>query len=200
MARAASRGDYALKGLTLSAQQHAYAKEHLGASAQVAREDYRVQQGSYDHIVSIEMFEAVGKKYWPVYFRKIAELLGKGGRAVIQAITINEQDYPSYEKGGDFIRSFIFPGGMLPTPTIFAHQANLAGLQLTDCHTFGQDYVRTLGQWLATVEAKAAQIGALGLDDGFIRLWRLYLASCLAGFATERTNVMQVELRHLPSG
>ena len=197
MNRALERGDYEMKGLTLSSQQHAYAKERLKGSAQVAMEDYRIQEGAYDQIVSIEMFEAVGKKYWPVYFQKIAKLLNKGGQAVIQTITINEHDYPRYKRSGDFIRSFIFPGGMLPSSTLFARHANLSGLQLSQCHSFGQDYVRTLSQWLKNFDDKYDQVRALGFDDGFVRLWRLYLASCIAGFATERTNVMQVELTHM---
>ena len=142
------------------------------------------------------MFEAVGERFWPVYFDKIKSLLADNGRAVIQTITINEQDFPRYRTGGDFIRSYIFPGGMLPSPTRFYEEAEKAGLKVSDSFRFGQDYARTLDTWLENFEEKIGNIRAMGYDEGFIRLWRLYLASCAAGFRTNKTDVMQVELRH----
>jgi len=150
----------------------------------------------YDHIVSIEMFEAVGERYWATYFAKIKELLSRNGRALIQTITMNEKDFPRYRKGGDFIRSYIFPGGMLPSPSRFKEEAEKAGLRVCDQHQFGLDYARTLKIWLDQFDRKIDDVKALGYDDGFIRLWRFYLAACAAGFKTGRTDVMQVELRH----
>lgn len=194
--RAQTRGDFGLRGVTLSEEQHAYAQQRLGTSADIVLEDYRHQTGKFDNIVSIEMFEAVGERYWQTYFSKIGNLLNKNGKAVIQTITMNEQDFPRYRKGGDFIRSFIFPGGMLPSPTRFREEANQAGLKAGNEFYFGQDYARTLEQWLNDFDQKRDQIKALGFDDGFIRLWRFYLAACIAGFKTGRTDVMQVELSH----
>ena len=194
--RALESGDYAIKGLTISTEQHAYATKRLQNSATVALEDYRLQQGKYHNIVSIEMFEAVGEKYWPVYFSKLKSLLAEGGRALVQTITMGEKHFEAYRKGGDAIRTFIFPGGMLPTPKHFEQACSKAGLKLTDSFAFGQDYARTLEHWLAAFEARLAEVRVLGFDEKFIRMWRFYLTSCIASFQIGRTNVMQMELQH----
>lgn len=195
--RAMQRGDYDVKGITLSEEQHDYARNRLGSSANIALEDYRHQSGKFDSIVSIEMFEAVGEKYWPAYFGQVGNLLNKGGKAVIQTITMNEDGFDRYRRSGDFIRSYIFPGGMLPSPSRFEKEAQNAGLHAGDPFFFGQDYARTLEQWLTIFDSRKAEVKALGFDDGFIRLWRFYLAACIAGFKTGHTNVMQVELSHV---
>lgn len=194
--RALQQHDFELKGITISRAQHEYATQRLGSSAQIALEDYRHQQGKYDSIISIEMFEAVGEQYWPTYFAKMQSLLEAKGKAVVQTITMGEPYFDAYRKGGDMIRSFIFPGGMLPSPGRFTQEAAKAGLQVTDRFAFGADYARTLKQWLENFEAKLPQIRTLGFDEPFIRLWRFYLAVCIAGFATGRTDVMQMELQH----
>lgn len=194
--RAQGQGDYNLKGVTLSEEQHDYARKRLKNKANVALEDYRHQEGKYDNIVSIEMFEAVGERYWRTYFSKIGDLLNKNGKAVIQTITMNEKDFPRYRRGGDFIRSYIFPGGMLPSPSRFSAEANKIGLKSGNEYYFGQDYAHTLEHWLKDFDQKKDQVKALGFDDGFIRLWRFYLAACIAGFRTGKTDVMQVELSH----
>jgi cyclopropane-fatty-acyl-phospholipid synthase len=194
--RAITKGDYDIKGITLSEQQHDYAQNRLGQNATIALEDYRHQSGKFDNIISIEMFEAVGERYWPIYFGKIKDLLADKGTAVIQTITMNEHDFPRYRRGGDFIRSYIFPGGMLPSPSRFDEEAQKAGLKTGNHYQFGLDYARTLETWLASFDAKIDDIKALGYDDGFIRLWRFYLAACASGFRTGRTDVIQVELNH----
>jgi cyclopropane-fatty-acyl-phospholipid synthase len=195
--RALESKDYAIKGLTLSHEQHAYAQDRLrNKPAEIALEDYRIQNGKFDAIVSIEMFEAVGEKYWPVYFNKLKSLLASSGKAVVQTITIREEYFDSYRKGGDAIRTFIFPGGMLPSHTRFTEEAARAGLRLTDHFAFGQDYARTLERWLVGFEATLPEVKALGFDDKFIRMWRFYLTSCIASFRIGRTNVMQMELEH----
>jgi len=192
--RAVEKGDYGIKGITLSNEQHNYAAHRLGDNADIVLEDYRKQSGKFDHIVSIEMFEAVGEKYWPTYFKKLASLLEANGKAVVQSITIAERFFDEYRKSGDMIRSFIFPGGMLPSKELFKHHAEKAGLKLNDVHFFGQDYAKTLQTWLKNFDAAEDKILKLGLDDKFIRIWRLYLAYCYAGFAAERTDVGQFEL------
>ena len=194
--RAIDRGDFDIKGVTLSEEQHAYAQERLGQGANIALEDYRHQTGLYDRIISIEMFEAVGERYWSTYFEKVKALLTKDGKAVIQTITMNEDDFSSYRKGGDFIRSYIFPGGMLPSVSRFRQEAAKAGLKCDNEFMFGQDYGQTLEVWLHNFDTQKQKIQNLGFDDGFIRLWRFYLAACAAAFRTEQTNVMQVELAH----
>jgi cyclopropane-fatty-acyl-phospholipid synthase len=194
--RAISRGDFNIKGITLSEEQHAFAQARLGKNVHIALEDYRHQTGVYDRIISIEMFEAVGERFWPVYFQKLKELLAINGKAVVQTITINEKDFPTYRRGGDFIRSYIFPGGMLPSVSRFKQEAEKAGLKTHTPFMFGQDYARTLETWLESFDKQKKPIRALGFDEGFIRLWRFYLATCAAGFRVNKTDVMQMEISH----
>ena len=196
--RALQKGDYDIKGLTLSQAQHDFASERVGNNATIALEDYRHQQGLYDQIVSIEMFEAVGEKFWPVYFAKLKSLLADKGNALVQTITIADEFFESYRSGGDAIRTFIFPGGMLPSSEKFYTEAKNAGLQITDQFAFGQDYALTLRHWLENFEAKIKEVRAMGFDEKFIRMWRFYLTSCIAAFSHGRTNVVQWELRHAP--
>lgn len=194
--RATKTGDFNIKGITLSQQQHDYATRRVGDSATIALEDYRHQRGGYDHIISIEMFEAVGERFWPIYFQKLKSLLNRNGKAVIQTITIGDEHFERYRKGADMIRTFIFPGGMLPSPSRFKAEAEKYGLRVTDHFEFGMDYAVTLQHWLAAFESKKQQILALGFDQPFIRLWRFYLAGCISSFKAGQTSVMQVELQH----
>jgi cyclopropane-fatty-acyl-phospholipid synthase len=129
-------------------------------------------------------------------FQKCLLCLKEKGKAVVQTITIDEKHFDAYRKGGDLIRSFIFPGGMLPSPERFEYEANRAGLKVIDKFHFGMDYAKTLERWLKTFDEQVEKVKALGFDDKFIRIWRLYLASCIGSFAVDRTSVMQVELQH----
>jgi cyclopropane-fatty-acyl-phospholipid synthase len=194
--RALLKGDYELKGLTISEQQYRYAKNRLQGNAHIAMEDYRIQKGKYDQIVSIEMFEAVGEKFWGTYFSKIKALLAQKGKAIIQTITINDQYFERYRKSGDAIRTFIFPGGMLPSPEKFATASAKAGLIVTDKFAFGEHYALTMKHWLAAFEKNIEQIKALGFDEQFLRIWRFYLTFCIASFKSGRTSVMQIALEH----
>ncbi len=188
--------DYRLKGITLSNEQHDYAKVRLGERANIVLEDYRHQTGQYDNIVSIEMFEAVGEKFWPTYFEKLQSLLSQNGQAMIQTITINDEHFERYKKGGDMIRNYIFPGGMLPSPEKFKHNAEQSNLRVVDEFAFGQDYATTMLEWLNRFDENKQAILTLGYDEKFIRMWRFYLAVCYAAFKVERINVMHMELRH----
>ncbi|MFV0386531.1 class I SAM-dependent methyltransferase [Paracoccus sp. (in: a-proteobacteria)] len=194
--RALSRGDFAPKGLTLSVEQARYARGRLGKSAEIALQDYRDETGRFDHIVSIEMFEAVGERFWPSYFDALARALADRGRAMVQTITVADRYFERYRKSSDMIRSFIFPGGMLPSPAQFEAGARRAGLAVQDAFGFGPDYARTLREWLARFDARLPQIRDLGFDDGFIRVWRFYLAACAASFEVGRTDVIQYRLAH----
>jgi cyclopropane-fatty-acyl-phospholipid synthase len=197
--RAIKQKDHKVKGITISNSQYEYATKRLAnmqSNANIVIEDYRLQQGKFDNIVSIEMFEAVGEKYWSIYFEKIASLLKSKGKAIVQTITIKDEFFESYKKGGDLIRSFIFPGGMLPSPKRFEYEAKKAGLKITDQYFFGHDYSKTLSTWLEKFESQKRNVKALGFDEKFIRIWRMYLASCIASFNISRTNVMQVELEN----
>ncbi len=192
---ALSRGDYRIKGITLSDEQHAYARSRLGQRADIVLEDYRHQTGRYDALVSIEMFEAVGEKYWPTYFAKLRSLLKTKGRAVVQTITMSDRHFEAYRSGTDMIRRYIFPGGMLPSKSRFHDHAAQQGLRVNSWHAFGQDYAKTLSHWLDRFDAKTEEVKALGFDDAFVRLWRYYLSACIAGFRSGRTDVVQYELQ-----
>ncbi|MBC9246481.1 class I SAM-dependent methyltransferase [Paracoccus sp. 11-3] len=194
--RALERGDFAPKGLTLSHEQADYARERLGPHADIALQDYRDETSRYDHVVSIEMFEAVGERYWPTYFGKLAQVLSDKGRAMIQTITIADDLFNVYRRGPDMIRSFIFPGGMLPSPSRFEAEASRAGLRIEESFNFGFSYARTLREWLKRFDLCQVQVRAMGFDDEFIRVWRMYLAACAASFATGRTDVVQYQLSH----
>ncbi len=185
-----------VKGITISPAQYDYAKTRLNGAADIALEDYRHQQGKYDHIVSIEMFEAVGEAFWQTYFQKLKSLLTSNGTAVIQTITVDEKCFDLYRKSGDMIRTFIFPGGMLPSQTRFIQEAQKAGLNAGQPFKFGQDYAKTMMVWLKNFESNTPAIRALGFDEPFIRLWRFYLSTCIALFKHGRTDVMHVELAH----
>jgi cyclopropane-fatty-acyl-phospholipid synthase len=197
-AETAAQQGYGVHGITLSQEQHAYAAERLqtfGDAAQVALTDYRDQGGRFDHLVSIEMFEAVGERYWPTYFRKVASLLHSKGRAVVQTITIAEPYFERYRRGGDAIRAFIFPGGMLPSVSRFEAEARQSGLEVITAHPFGRDYAETLRRWQAAFDARAEKLLQMGYDAKFQRLWRFYLACCAASFQVGRTDVYQFTLR-----
>ncbi|MCW5624200.1 MAG: class I SAM-dependent methyltransferase [Burkholderiales bacterium] len=187
-------------GLTLSTEQLAFARERheragLSGKSRFELLDYRDAVGQYDYVVSIEMFEAVGERYWPAYFRTVHDRLMPGGRALIQTITIDDMLFPRYRIGTDFIQQFIFPGGMLPSPSVFRTLAQEAGLQEERCIAFGPDYAETLRRWRTAFNAHLPELDALGFDDRFVRLWNFYLAYCEAGFTAGTINVMQAELR-----
>ena len=152
-------------------------------------QDYRDIDGAFDRVVSIEMIEAVGEAYWPAYFGKIAQVLKPGGKALIQAITIEEARYDDYRARPDFIQRHIFPGGFLPTKTIIAEQASRAGLRLAHVECFGSSYARTLAEWRRRFDACWSEIAAKGFDERFRRLWTYYLSYCEAGFREQATDV-----------
>lgn len=186
-------------GITLSERQLAYARQRMergGLGDRVALElrDYRDLTGRFDHIVSIEMFEAVGERFWPSYFAKVRELLEPGGKALIQTITIADGLFARYRRGTDFIQRYIFPGGMLPSPSVFAAKADAAGLAVTGDFAFGADYARTLALWRERFDAREQDVEALGCGSVFRRMWRFYLAYCEAGFAAASTDVHHFEL------
>ena len=188
-------------GLTLSPAQLAFAKDRLTVQAADGRADLRLQDyrdvaGTYDRIVSIEMMEAVGRAYWPDYFATIRDRLAKEGRAVLQVITLDESRYESYQHQVDFIQRYIFPGGMLPTPTIMREQIAAAGLKLVRTFTFGDSYARTLAEWSRRFSAALPQVEAMGYDARFQRLWAYYLAYCEGGFRAGILNVGLYTIEH----
>ncbi|MBV9548642.1 MAG: class I SAM-dependent methyltransferase [Alphaproteobacteria bacterium] len=194
-AERAGADGHKVTGLTISPAQHAFASERLkNTAAEIRLEDYRHSKGRFDNIVSIEMFEAVGEHYWPAYFHTVAERLKRGGRAIIQTITIADEYFPGYRTRSDFIRHYVFPGGMLPSLARFREEAEKAGLKFAGAFGFGKDYARTLREWLTRMQGAESAIKALGHDEHFLRNWEFYLGICAATFAVARTDVVQVEL------
>ncbi len=198
-AETAARAGAHVTGLTLSTEQLAYARQRminvgLADQADLRLCDYRDSVGQYDAIASIEMFEAVGESYWPGYFECIARSLKPGGRACIQTIVIADDLFARYRKGTDFIQQFIFPGGMLPSPSVFERLAREHGLQVVDRFGFGIDYADTLVAWRRAFHARLDAVRAQGFDEVFIRTWEFYLCYCEAAFRARNTDVMHFTL------
>jgi cyclopropane-fatty-acyl-phospholipid synthase len=194
-AERAGADNHKVTGLTISPAQHSFATARLkGSPAEIRLEDYRKCRGQFDNIVSIEMFEAVGEHYWPAYFHTVAQRLKRGGRAIIQTITIRDEYFPDYRTRSDFVRHYVFPGGMLPSLQRFREEAEKAGLKFAGAFGFGKDYARTLRAWLVQMQKQESAIKALGHDELFLRNWEFYLGICAATFAVARTDVVQVEL------
>ena len=196
---AAKEAQAHVTGLTLSSEQLAYAQQRLAGAGLSDRADlrlcdYRDCDGQFDAIASIEMFEAVGESYWPSYFACVARNLRQGGRACIQTITIDDALFERYRKGTDFIQQYIFPGGMLPSPSEFRRMAGLHGLRVVDEFRFGLDYAQTLLQWRRSFLAQRDAVEARGFDQGFMLTWEFYLAYCEAAFRAGNTDVMQFTL------
>ena len=193
-AERAAADDHHVTGLTISPAQHGFAADRLAGKAEIRLEDYRRCKGQFDNIVSIEMFEAVGEHYWPQYFACVAERLKRGGRAVIQTIIIRDDLFAGYRARSDFIRHYVFPGGMLPSLGRFREEAEKAGLKFAGAFAFGKDYARTLREWSERMQTRSDDIRSLGHDDRFLRNWQFYLGICAAAFRVARTDVVQVEL------
>jgi cyclopropane-fatty-acyl-phospholipid synthase len=201
-AETAARRGMRVTGVTISSQQLDYARARLdraglGDRVDLRFCDYRDMDGRYDHIVSIEMIEAVGERYWPEYFAALKRHLVPGGSALVQAIVIADSFFEGYRRHPDFIQTYVFPGGMLLSPASLREQCRLAGLKVAELYSFGLDYARTLETWLGRFDRVADQVAKLGFDERFRRMWRYYLAYCAAGFSTRRTDVLQAHFRHI---
>ena len=188
-------------GLTISREQLDFAQKRIAKAGLNEKvdfkfQDYREETGKYDQVASIEMFEAVGEKYWPVYFGKVRDCLKKGGTAGLQIITIEDKSFESYRRRPDFIQRYIFPGGMLPSPSVLAEVTDKSGLRLQSQRVFPQDYARTLHEWRLKFWEKWDEIKTLGFDQRFKRMWEFYLYYCEAGFRTEGIDVRQMFYRH----
>ncbi len=196
---AAKQAGCKVTGVTLSDEQHEWAvraveREGLEGQVEIRLQDYRHIPEQFSAIASIEMFEAVGEKWWPTFFRQVRELLAPGGHLALQTITIEEPRFDDYSRNPDFIQRYIFPGGMLPSPERFAVAAHAQGLHVDEPHFFGESYSRTLSEWSTRFESALPEVRALGFDERFIRMWRYYLSYCKAGFDAGTIDVMQVRL------
>ena len=187
-------------GVTLSSEQLAFARDRQQRAGVADRVDLRLQDyrdindEPFDAIASIEMFEAVGREYWDSFFATLKAKLKPGGRACIQSITIRDDLFDRYVRNTDFIQQYIFPGGLLPSASVFKAEAQRAGLEVINELAFGQDYAETLRRWRAQFLSRDGQVRQLGFDNRFMRIWEFYLAYCEAAFSTGDTNVMQFTL------
>jgi len=186
-------------GLTISEEQYNYAVERIakaGLSDLVTfkLQDYRDETGQYDGIASIEMFEAVGQKYWPTYFNSVKNCLKPGKNATLQIITVDDSRWEVYNRGIDFIQKYIFPGGMLPSPSVLRKEIRKAGLHIAQSIEFGESYNQTLRRWHETFNEKWEQVAKLGFDDRFRRMWNFYLTSCASTFHVGQCDVTQITI------
>lgn len=185
--------------ITISREQHDYATRRiaeagLGDRVEVRLQDYRDVEGRFDRIASVEMFEAVGERYWPTFFRTVRDRLTEDGVAALQIITIADRYFETYRRGADYIQKYVFPGGMLPSPTELRRQTAEAGLAWRGDFRFGEHYARTLKEWRVRFLARWPEIAAMGFDNRFKRLWEQYLQYCEAGFTVGTIDVVQVAL------
>ncbi|MDP6219555.1 MAG: cyclopropane-fatty-acyl-phospholipid synthase family protein, partial [Alphaproteobacteria bacterium] len=188
-------------GITISKAQHEFASNRLAAAgladrADVRLVDYRDVDGTFDKIVSIEMFEAVGQAYWQTYFEALSRLLKNGGRAALQAITIEEQAFEEYLANPDFIQRYIFPGGMLPSMPRLEQPVDAAGLKLVAEKGYGLDYARTLAEWRERFIAAWPSLSGKTFDMRFKRMWELYLSYCEGGFRAGQIDVKHLLFEH----
>ena len=186
-------------GITISREQLAFGRKRIQASGlsdkvELNYCDYRDIDKQYDRVVSIEMFEAVGEKYWPVFFDKLRACLKPGGRAGLQIITIEDARFENYRKNADFIQRYIFPGGMLPSPGKIREAVSAANLRLSDQNDFARDYAETLARWRHQFLQAWPDIHAIGFDRRFKNMWEYYLAYCEAGFSTGSIDVSHFTL------
>ncbi|MFD1379819.1 class I SAM-dependent methyltransferase [Fodinicurvata halophila] len=187
--------------ITISDEQYAYACERIRRAGlehlvEIRHQDYRDLDERFDRIVSIEMLEAVGERYWPLFFERLRACLKPRGRAALQVITISNRHFERYRRGADFIQRHIFPGGMLPSPEVLQAHIRQGGLVCTTDRGFGPDYARTLAIWRARFEAAWPRLDPGAFDERFRRMWTYYLAYCEAGFRTGRIDVRHVALAH----
>ncbi|MBC7138349.1 MAG: class I SAM-dependent methyltransferase [Defluviimonas sp.] len=187
-------------GLTISKAQRDYAvariaRAGLSDRVEIRLQDYRDEAGQYDGVGSIEMFEAVGEAFWPVYFDRLRRALKPGRAACLQVITVEDRRFEIYRRGVDFIQKHIFPGGMLPSPSVLRREVERAGLSVAGSFEFGPSYSQTLRRWHETFNARWDEVSRLGFDERFRRMWNLYLAACAGAFEGGNCDVTQITVR-----
>ncbi len=194
---AAKTYDASVLALTISREQHEFARRRiheagLAEKVEVRLQDYRDQDGRFDRIASIEMIEAVGEQFWPAYFNQLNQRLKPGGLAGIQAITVRDELFGSYRQRVDFIQRYIFPGGMLPSANILRSLGERFEMPVIRERAFGQDYAKTLALWRDNFSRAWTDLTSIGFDEPFRRLWEYYLCYCEAGFRAGKIDVGQL--------
>ena len=188
-----------MTALTISKAQHDFAVDRIARAGlsdrvDIKLQDYRDEKGIYDGIASIEMFEAVGEKYWPVYFDTVLSRLHPGRNATLQIITTRDDRFETYRESVDFIQKYIFPGGMLPSPTALRGEVERAGLKVLHSIEFGKSYSQTLRRWHEVFNDRWHDVAKLGFDDRFRRMWNFYLTSCAGAFEGGNCDVTQITI------
>lgn len=198
--QAARERDAHVTALTVSRAQYDEARKRvaeagLGEKVDIRLCDYRDLEGQWDHAVSVEMIEAVGEKYWQVYFDRVAGCLRPGGTFALQAIVIENERFDAYRRSADFIQKHIFPGGALLSPDVLCDRAARAGMSWKTATGYGLDYAETLAQWRSRFDAAADRVAQMGFDERFRRCWQFYLAYCEGGFRAGNIDALQVALK-----
>jgi len=184
--------------VTLSKEQKALCQERFKSEdveeqIDILLRDYRDLEGQFDAIIAVEMFEAVGKEYFDIFFKKCESLLKPSGVLVMQVITMPDRRYEAYEKSTDFIQKYIFPGGHLPSVAkVLETTSRHTRLNLLHMEEFTEDYAKTLRLWHETFQHKLDEVRKLGFDEYFIRMWEMYLNYCEAAFLTRNINLVQI--------
>jgi cyclopropane-fatty-acyl-phospholipid synthase len=195
----ASSVGYKIKGITISQEQFKFASNRIKGltnNPEIELIDYRKLKGKFDAVVSIEMFEAVGSKYWKTYFDVVKQLLKSNGQALIQTITMKEDFYGGYHDWPDFIQTYIFPGGELSSDKVFKKNAANSELIASDITNFAASYAKTLEIWYKNFQKEWDAIGEIGFDEKFKRTWDMYLSYCRGGFLNNQLEVSQYKLTH----
>ena len=185
---------------TISDEQYKYVTSKFSKirnkNINILKKDYRDLSGQFDKIISIEMFEAVGKEFWNVYFKKLKSLLNQNGIIVLQIITIKDNAFDYYNKNPDFIQKHIFPGGMLPSVSMLKKILENNKLKIIENNNYAEHYAKTLNNWRNNFNSSLNKIKDNGFDDKFVRLWNYYLAYCESGFKTKRIGLNQIKIIH----
>lgn len=196
---AARERDCKVTAITISQAQHDFAQKRVqefGLQDRITLrlQDYRDLPGTFDAIVSIEMLEAVGERYWQLYFDKVRDCLKPGGRAALQVITIDDCFFADYRNAADFIQQYVFPGGFLPSVEALEKPLSRSDLKIVEDNGYGLHYERTLDIWHRRFLNAWPEISKLGFDERFARMWRYYFAYCQAGFSVGRIDLRQLAL------
>ena len=185
---------------TISEEQYKYVTSKFlkinNKNINILKKDYRDLSGQFDKIISIEMFEAVGRQFWDIYFKKLKSLLNQNGIIVLQIITIKDNAFDYYNKNPDFIQKHIFPGGMLPSVSMLKKILENNKLKIVENNNYAEHYAKTLENWRNDFNSSLNEIKNNGFDDRFIRLWNYYLAYCESGFKTKRIGLNQIKIVH----
>ena len=192
--------DCQITALTISREQFKFTTERMGkanltSKVKVVFCDYRNIKGQFDKVLSIEMFEAVGREYWKTFFEKIKTILKPNGNVGLQLITIDDKIYNVYKNNPDFIQKYIFPGGMLPSVEVLKNIIENTSFRINSINSYSNDYAKTLNMWNKEFNRNWTKIEKLGFDERFKLLWNYYLSYCEGGFLSKNIDLKQINLK-----